>query len=166
MDTNLEVDRRLMEVNYFGTIALTKAILPHFTGRGKGHIAVVSSLVGKFGTPYRSAYAASKHALHGFFDSLRAELHEKGVIITMLCPGFIHTQVSVNALTADGSPLGRMDEAQAEGMDPDRCAREMLAALRREKEEAYMGGKEKYGVWLKRFMPSLFSKILRRSKVR
>ncbi|MFA0960959.1 SDR family oxidoreductase [Roseivirga sp. BDSF3-8] len=165
-ETSLEVDRRLMEINYFGTVALTKALLPHFTSRGQGHIAVVSSLVGKFGTPYRSAYAASKHALHGFFDSLRAELYKYPIHITMLCPGFIHTQVSVNALTADGSPLGEMDDAQQQGMDPDTCARQMLAAIASKKEEAYMGGKEKYGVLVKRFIPRLFSRIVRKTKVR
>ncbi|MFT7297406.1 MAG: dehydrogenase/reductase SDR family protein 7B, partial [Sphingobacteriales bacterium] len=91
--TELKVDRTIMEVNYFGPVALTKAVLPDMIKRRSGNIAVVSSLVGKFGTPYRSSYAASKHALHGFFDSLRAETEDRGVKVTMVCPGFIATNL-------------------------------------------------------------------------
>jgi short-subunit dehydrogenase len=165
-ETQLEVDRTLMEVNYFGTVALTKAILPHFIQRKSGQFAVVTSLVGKFASPYRSSYAASKHALHGFFDTLRAEQYQDGISVTMICPGFIRTQVSVNALTADGSPLGEMDEAQEKGMSPDQCAKEMFDAIQSKKEEVYIGGKETLAVYLKRFFPGIFSKILQKAKVR
>ena len=165
-ETKLEVDRKLMEVNYFGTIALTKAILPHFIQRKSGQFAVVTSLVGKFASPYRSSYAASKHALHGFFDTLRAEHYQDGIAVTMICPGFIRTQVSINALTADGSPLGEMDEAQNKGMSPEACAIEIFDAIRSKKEEVYIGGKETLAVYLKRFFPGIFSKILRKAKVR
>lgn len=165
-ETNLEVDRKLMEVNYFGTIALTKYLLPHFIERKQGHIAVVSSLVGKFGSPYRSGYAASKHALHGFFDSLRAELFKDNIKVTMVCPGFIKTNVSVNALTETGDVLNKMDDAQANGMAADVFAKKMIKALEKEKNEVYIGGKEKYGVYLKRLFPNLFAKILRKAKVR
>ncbi|MDX5478155.1 MAG: SDR family NAD(P)-dependent oxidoreductase, partial [Cyclobacteriaceae bacterium] len=99
IETKLDVDKKLMEVNFFGTVALSKALLPYFIANGKGHFAIVSSLVGKFGTPYRSAYAASKHALHGFFESLRAELYQNHISVTLICPGFIRTNVSINALT-------------------------------------------------------------------
>ena len=103
VETDLAVDRRIMEVNYFGTIALAKAVLPSMLERGAGHIAVVSSLMGKFSTPRRSAYAASKHALHGFFDALRAEVHHAGVRVTLICPGYVRTDISRHALTADGT---------------------------------------------------------------
>jgi dehydrogenase/reductase SDR family member 7B len=165
-ETLLEIDRRIMEVNYFGTIALTKALLPHFLERNQGHFAVISSLVGKFGSPYRSSYAASKHALHGFFDSLRAEQYAQNLSVTMICPGFIRTQVSVNALTGDGSQLGQMDQAQANGMSPEACADEIFEAITRKKEEIYIGGKEKYYVLVKRLFPGLFSKLLRKATVR
>ncbi|GMQ29919.1 SDR family oxidoreductase [Algoriphagus confluentis] len=165
-ETNLEVDRRLMEVNFFGTVALTKAILPHFVQKRSGQFGVVTSLVGKFASPYRSSYAASKHALHGFFDTLRAEHHQDGIAVTLICPGFIKTQVSVNALTGDGSSLGKMDEAQAKGMSPGACAVEIFSAISKKKEEVLIGGKEKYAVYLKRFFPGIFSKILRKAKVR
>jgi short-subunit dehydrogenase len=165
-DTQLEVDRKLMEVNYFGTVALTKAILPHFIQRKQGHFGVVTSLVGKFGTPYRSSYAGSKHALHGFFDTLRAEHHQDGISVTLICPGFIRTQVSINAITGDGSPLGEMDQAQAQGMSPEACAKALFGAMKGKKEEVYIGGKETLAVYLKRFLPGLFSKILRKATVR
>ncbi len=164
--TDPEVDRKIMEVNYFGTVALTKYLLPHFIERKQGHIAVVSSLVGKFGSPYRSGYAASKHALHGFFDSLRAEVYKENIKVTMICPGFIKTNVSVNALTERGEKLNKMDEAQAKGMKADDFARKMIRAIEREKNEVYIGGKEKYAVYLKRLFPNLFARILRKAKVR
>jgi short-subunit dehydrogenase len=165
-ETQLEVDRKLMEVNFFGTVALTKAILPYFIQQGSGHFGVVTSLVGKFASPYRSSYAASKHALHGFFDTLRAEHEKDGIRVTLICPGFIRTQVSVNALTGDGSPLGQMDDAQAKGYPAEKCAAEIYSAIRKEKEEVLIGGKETYAVYLKRFFPRIFSKILKNAKVR
>ena len=165
-DTQLEVDRKLMEVNYFGTVALTKAILPHFIQRKQGQFGVVTSLVGIFGSPFRSSYAGSKHALHGFFDTLRAEHHQDGISVTLICPGFIRTQVSINAVTGDGTPLGEMDQAQDQGMSPEACAKQLYQAIKGKKEEVYIGGKETLAVYLKRFLPSLFSKILRTAKVR
>jgi short-subunit dehydrogenase len=165
-DTEMSVYRRLMEVNYFGNIALSKGLLPHFLARGRGQIAVVSSLVGKFGSPYRSGYAASKHALHGFYDSLRAELTSTGIDITIICPGFIRTDVSVNALTEDGSRLQKMDEAQARGMDPDICAKKIMRDVKKKKREVYIGGKEVMGIYIKRFFPGIFSTLLPKAKVR
>lgn len=165
-ETGLEVDRKLMEVNFFGTVALTKAILPHFISRKTGQFAVISSLVGKFGSPFRSSYAASKHALHGFFDTLRAEHYQEDIAVTMICPGFIRTNVSKNALTADGTALGQMDEAQQKGMSPEDCAAELFSAIIRKKEEVNIGGKETLAVLVKRFFPGIFSKIIKKAKVR
>lgn len=165
-ETSLAVDRSIMEVNYFGTIALSKALLPHFLERGTGQFAVISSLVGKFGSPFRSSYAASKHALHGFFDSLRAEHSQDGIVVTMICPGFIRTNVSINALTGDGSPLGAMDEAQDKGMSPDASAKIIFNAIIKQRKEVLVGGKETLAVYLKRFFPSLFARILAKAKVR
>ncbi len=164
-DTVLEVDRRIMEIDYFGTVALTKALLPSFLAQKAGHFVVISSLVGKFGTPLRSSYSAAKHALHGFFDALRAETHDAGLHVTIICPGFIQTQVSVNALTGDGVAQNAMDDAQANGMSADECARRIVAAVRTQKLEVYIGGREKLGVYLKRFVPTLFARILRTAKV-
>jgi short-subunit dehydrogenase len=168
-ETRLEVDRRLMEVNYFGAVAITKFLLPHFIKRKSGHIVTVSSVTGVFGTPYRSGYAASKHALHGFFDSLRAELWKDvkdAITVTMICPGFIHTPITLTAVTGDGSPLGKMDEAQYKGKPADWCARKMVKAIERKKEEVYIGGIETLGVRFKRLFPRLFSRYIRSAKVR
>lgn len=164
--TALSVDRRIMEVNYFGAIALTKNILPHFLSRKQGHFVNISSLTGKFGTPYRSGYAASKHALHGFFDAVRAEHYRDNIKVTMICPGFIHTPITLSALTADGAPLNKMDEAQFKGKPADWCAAKIVRAIEKQKEEVYIGGREVFAVYLKRFFPSLFSKIIRKVAVR
>lgn len=165
-ETPIAVDRKLMEVNFFGTVALTKALLPHFIARKSGQFGVVSSLVGKFGSPYRSSYAAAKHALHGFFESLRLEHFQDNIAVTMICPGFIKTDVSKNALTADGTPLNQMDKAQENGMSAEDCAKEIFHALTKKREEVYIGGKETMGIYLKRFVPTIFTKILRKSEVR
>ncbi len=165
METPLDVDRMIMETNFFGTISLTKAVIPSMKERGSGRIVVISSLVGRFGTPLRSAYSASKHALHGFFESLRAEVWDLGIGVTLVCPGFIRTNISVNALTGDGSPQGTMDEAQAHGMPPDACAWKIIAAVEKGKSEVYIGGKELMGVYIKRFAPGLFDRIIRKARV-
>lgn len=165
-DTSLEVDRKIMEVNYFGAIALTKYLLPHFIKRKHGHYVVVSSLTGKFGTAWRSGYAASKHALHGFFDAVRAEHYADKIKVTMICPGFIYTPITFSALTGDGTPLNKMDRAQDGGMPADVCARKMIRAIEKNKEEVYIGGKEVIGVYAKRFFPALFSKLIRKINVR
>ncbi|RLD21953.1 MAG: short chain dehydrogenase [Bacteroidetes bacterium] len=165
-DTPIEVDRRIMEINYFGTVLLTKAVLPSMIENGFGHIVPISSLLGKFGSPFRSGYAASKHALHGFFDSLRAEVYDKNIFITLVTPGFVRTNVSINAITEDGSPLNEMDDAQEKGMLPEVCARKIVRGIEQEKNELLMGGKETMAVYLKRFVPGLFAKIIRKAKVR
>lgn len=165
LETSLEVDKMLMNVNYFGTVALTKAVLPSMITHQLGHIVVITSLTGKFGTQLRSAYAASKHALHGFFDSLRAELGQTPVKITLICPGFIRTNVSINALRGDGSKQGKMDDATGKGMAADRLAVKILSALEQGREEAYFGGKEVLGVYIKRFLPRYFSRLIKNAKV-
>lgn len=161
-DTDVSVDRRIMEVNYFGAVTLTKLLLPSMRERGRGHFLVVSSVVGKFGTPHRSAYAASKHALHGFFDSLRAEVYADGLRVTLFCPGFVKTSVGHNALTADGTPLGeKKDDVREIGMPPEACAEAMIRAVEKEKDEVYFGGWETLGVYVKRLSPALFNRMIR-----
>ncbi|MCW5921830.1 MAG: SDR family oxidoreductase [Saprospiraceae bacterium] len=164
-DTALDVDKKIMDINYFGTIMLTKALLPNMLTHRLGHIVTITSLTGKFGSPMRSSYAASKHALHGFFDSLRAELADTPIKVTLICPGFVRTNVSINALTADGSKQNKMDEATDKGMAPEVLAAKVLRAIERGKEEAYFGGKEVLGVYVKRFFPAYFSRLIKRAKV-
>ncbi|GAB3250642.1 SDR family oxidoreductase [Chitinimonas naiadis] len=165
-DTLLSVDRHLMDVNYLGTVALSKAVLPGMLARRDGHLVTITSLVGKFGTPMRSSYAASKHALHGFFDSLRAELWRDGIRVSLVCPGFIRTNITYNALVGDGSPQGKMDQAQAQGIAPADCARRILAGLDRGRDEIYVAQlRERVGVYLKRFLPGLFARVVRKARV-
>lgn len=168
-ETQLEVDRKVMEVDYFGTIGITKHLLPHFLSRKAGHIVTISSVMGKIGTPYRSGYAAAKHALHGFFDSLRAELwkESKDIHVTLVCPGWIKTNITMHAVTGDGSTLNEMDGSTETGMPPNVFAPKVLKAISRKKEEVYIGGtKEVLAIYLKRFLPRTFSKIIRKAKVR
>lgn len=168
-DTLVNVDRKIMEVDYFGTVSLTKYLLPHFLKRKSGHYVVVTSAMGIIGTPYRSGYAAAKHALHGFFDSLRAELwkESRNIHVTLVCPGWVHTHITLNAMTGDGSKLNQMDETTRHGLDPKRFARKMIRAMERKKNEVYIGGwKEVTGIYLKRFLPGLFARLVRTAKVR
>lgn len=165
-DTSLAVDKQLMDINYLGTVGLTKAVLPHFIEKKSGHFVTTTSIVGKIGTPLRSSYAASKHALHVFFDSLRAENYEHNIKVTLICPGFVRTNISLNALTGDGSKQQKMDKATANGIHPDRFAKLMIKAIEKQKEEAYIAGaKEKLGVYVKRFFPKLFSIMIRKLSV-
>lgn len=164
-DTSLEVDKKIMNINYFGTIALTKAVLPNMLKNKSGHIVVISSVTGKIGVPLRSAYAASKHALHGFFDTLRAEIHNENINVSIICPGYIRTNLSLNALTANGTAQNIMDDALNNGMEPAYVVEKIIDAIEKKKEEVVIAGKEKLGVYLKRFWPGLFSKIIKKTKV-
>lgn len=165
VETDIDVIRKVMEVNFFGTVALTKHLLPSMIERKSGHIVVTSSVMGKFGTRLRSTYAASKHALHGYFDSLRQEVYDHNIQVTLVCPGFIKTNVTLNALQGDGSILGQMGRGQEQGMDPDVFTEKLLPKILKGEEEVYIGGKEIWGVYLKRLVPRLFHKILRNSDV-
>lgn len=144
-----------METNFFGTVALTKAVLPSMLKR-KSRIIAVSSLMGKFGTPW-SSYCASKHALHEFFDSLRAEVWRQGISVTVICPGFIRTNISINALTTCGSAHGVMDEATARGMLPDTCAERIIAAVEGKKAEVCIGDREVVAVLPQEVCPALLN---------
>jgi len=164
-DTQMPVYKRLMELNYLGTVSLTKALLPHFIERQSGHFVTVTSLMGKFGSPLRSGYCGAKHALHGFFDVLRMEHERDGIDVTLICPGFVQTQVAKNALTNDGSPQTRDDQATSKGLSPEDFANRMVKAVHKKKFEAYIGGKEVKGIYLKRFFPKLLHKVVLKSEV-
>lgn len=165
-ETSIAVDKRIMDINYLGTVALTKALLPHFIENKNGQFVITTSIVGKMGTPLRSSYAASKHALHGFFDSLRAENYKNNISVTLVCPGFVKTNVSINALTGNGTAQNKMDVATQNGIAPNRFAKLMAKAIYTKKEEVYIAGaKEKSGVYVKRFFPKLLSIMIRKLSV-
>lgn len=165
-DTSIEVDKKLMEVDYLGTIALSKALLPHFVEQQSGYFVTVTSVMGKFSSPYRSAYCAAKHALHGFFDALRMEHEKEGIKVSLICPGFVNTNIARSALTGDGSPLGKQDRATHKGLSTDVFCKRMMKAMGKQKFEAYIGRKEVLGVYLKRFFPKLLHRFVMKSAVR
>lgn len=166
INTSLEVDRQIMEVNYFGSIALSKGILKSQVKQRSGHHVVISSAVGIISSPLRSAYSASKHALHGFYDALRAEHHRDNIKVSVICPGYIRTNISKNALMGDGRSQGTMDDAQTNGISPEKCAAKIIKAIETNKEEVYIAGaRELAGIYTKRFIPGLFSMMIRKVKV-
>ncbi len=156
VETPVEVDRKVFEINYFGTITLTKSVLPHMINNGSGSISVTSSISGKFGFPLRSAYSASKHALHGFFETIRLEHKKDNINVTIVCPGRIRTNISVHALNNEGKPYGIMDAGQAKGMPAEKCAVKIIKAISRKKREVYVGGSEILMVYLKKYLPNIF----------
>ena len=155
-ETPLFVDRKILEINFFGTVALTKAVLPEMIKNGGGHLAVTSSIVGKFGFPYRSSYSASKQALHGFYESLRAENVKNNIEVSIIIPGRIKTNISVNAVNKDGKTHGKMDEGQDTGMAVEKAAKKIIRQLSKQKKEIYVGGNEMIMVAIRRFLPRLF----------
>ena len=159
-DTTMDVNRQIMEVNFFGNIAMTKAVLPVFRQQKSGQILVISSIAGKFGFHLRSAYSASKHALFGYYESLVMEESEYHLKVTVACPGKINTPISTNAVTAEGKAHGHMDHNQSTGMPVDVCVDQLLKALVKNKHEVLIGNKELIAVKLKRFFPRLFWKII------
>ena len=165
IETSLDVDRRVMEIDYFGTLALTKALLPGMVKRGHGHFVVVTSLMGLFSSPLRSGYCGAKHALHGFFEALRAEHHDDGLKVTMVCPGFIRTNISLNAVVGDGSQQGTMDAKTGAGMTAEQCAERMVKAVERNKAEVLIGRYEILAAYIKRLSPALLRRIVRRAAV-
>lgn len=154
--------RRIMDVNYFGAVACTHAALP-FLKLSRGRIVNVASLTGKTGVPTRSGYAASKHAMTGFFDSLRIEIASSGVSVTTAFPGFVATGVRRHAVGPDGRPLGESPIQEDRVMTPETCARLILEAADRRKREVVMTAKGKIGVWAKLVVPGLVDRIAART---
>lgn len=163
VDSRLDVERKIMDINFWGPVAITKVLLSEKKPDSKLHLVLTSSLSGKYGVPKLAAYAASKHAIHGYFDSLRAETFGSGLFIHIVIPGFIRTNITVAGLRGDGSTSGKMQNALAEGMDPEVCALGILRGLERGKEEFVVGGSERFTVPLNRLFPSLMKRLIRSS---
>ncbi len=161
-DTDMSVIRNLMEVNFLGTAELSSAVMPNMVDKKSGHQVVISSVIGKIGIPSRTGYAASKHALHGYFDALRAEHDDDNIDITIICPGYIRTNLSKNALLGDGSKNEVTDDKIAGGMSVDEFVSKALKKIAAKKKEVYIGGfREILGIYVMRFAPNLFFKIAR-----
>lgn len=162
METNEQVEERIMQINYFSSVALSKAVLPQMEKNGFGHLVLISSITGKIGVPSRSSYCASKHALIGYFDALRAELRIKKspVNINIIMPGYIHTNISMNAVKGDGNNQGIMDKGQAKGMPVEDCVKQIINAIRKNKKEVLIGRKELLMAYFRRFIPSLYYNLI------
>jgi short-subunit dehydrogenase len=161
--TDLSIFERIIRVNYLGAVYLTHYALPHLKQR-RGLIVAVSSLTGKIGVPTRTGYSASKHALQGFFDSLRIELHGSGVDVLVVSPGFVATDVRAHAFGADGQPLGQRTTTTPRAEDDDtmsveECVRQMVAAIEARRRELVMTQKARFGLFLKLVVPSLVDRI-------
>ncbi|XP_022347218.1 dehydrogenase/reductase SDR family member 7B [Enhydra lutris kenyoni] len=161
VDTTTDVDKKVMETNYFGPVALTKALLPSMIKRRQGHVVAISSIQGKISIPFRSAYAASKHATQAFFDCLRAEMEQYEIEVTVISPGYIHTNLSLNAVTADGSTYGVMDKSTAQGRSPAEVARDVLAAVGKKKKDVILGDLlPSLAIYLRTLAPGLFFSLM------
>lgn len=158
--TAFEVERRIMDINYWAPVILTKNVLPSMIDSGFGHIVVISSLSGKYGIPRAAAYAASKHALHGFFESLRSELNQKDVSISLIIPGIIKTGITANALTGTGDKFGKIEAAFINGYPADKAAKKIVKAILDKKEEAFVGGTEGITLWINRISQWLLRRII------
>ena len=161
LENSMQVERMIMETNYFGTIALTKAILPHFLNQGHGWFAVVTSIAGIVGVPGRTAYAASKHALHGFFDSLRAEQYSCPIDVTIIMPGFINTSITIKELKGNGEEYGKVEKSHRLGLAADVCASKIIRKLAYKRKNIKVGGLEIFSLYLSRFAPNLYDFLIR-----
>ncbi len=167
MDTSEAVERQIMEVDYFAQTRLTRLVLPEMIAQGGGKIVMVSSIAGLVGTQYRGAYSAAKAAIHLWANSLRAELYDNGIEVATIFPGFIKTNVSINALTGDGSVQGTMDEATSNGLTATAFAKQVVKALSKDKEYIIVGGRqEKLATRVNRLSPPKLYKLIRQSQVK
>lgn len=163
-DTSMDMVRRIMEINYFAPVAIAKCLLPMMVQRGGGKIAVTTSIAGRFGFPLRCGYSSSKFALYGFFETLQAEYYDRGIRVTIVCPGRVCTNISKYALDKGGKPHGEMDPGQANGMSADKAASIITRAIARGKREVLVGRKELLMVYIKRFFPGLCARLARKIK--
>jgi dehydrogenase/reductase SDR family member 7B len=158
-ETPLWLDRKIFEINYFGTIALTKAVLPSMIRQKSGHILATSSISGRFGFPLRSAYSASKQALHGFFETLYLENKKSNIKTSVIIPGRVNTSISYHALNADGKEHGQLDDGQAKGISPDKAAKIIIRGIEKNKREILVGKSELMLLHIRRYLPWLFFRI-------
>lgn len=163
-ETSMEVFHKIMDINFYAPVEMTKAILPLMLENGGGNIAATTSIAGCFGFPLRCAYSSSKHALYGFFETLQAEYTDKGIHTTLVCPGRVRTDISLNSLDRNGQRRGVMDPGQANGISAEKAAKKIVRAIDRNKREVLVGGKELIMVYIKRFFPGLCARLARKIK--
>jgi short-subunit dehydrogenase len=159
---DVSVLERIMRVNYMGAVYCTRHALQYLR-ESRGRIVGISSLAGRTGVPTRTGYAASKHAMTGFFDSLRIELADSGITVTMIYPGFVATGIRENATGPDGRPIMVSPVKEGEVMSVEDCARRIVRAIERREREVVMTARGRMGLWLKLFAPGLVDRIARRA---
>ncbi|TGM97398.1 SDR family oxidoreductase [Leptospira dzoumogneensis] len=159
-ETDIKIFRSIMDTNYFPLVFLYR-LLESDLRQSEGHVVAISSIQGKFATQLRSGYAASKHAMQGFMDSIRLENAKTGIHVMTVCPGFVKTEISIKALAGDGTPHGIMDEGQKNGLEPESVAKKILKGIEKRKREIIPSKlKEKFGYFLSRISPKTLDKIL------
>ncbi len=159
VDTRMSTYRTLFELDFFAVVALTQVVVPAMRARGHGHVVTISSVTGKVAVPLRTGYSAAKHAVQGFMDAARAELQRDGIHFTTVCPGFVRTDISYNAITGDGGRHNQMDSGQANGISAEACARQVWRAVQRRQAEVLIG-REGWAVLLQRLAPGLLRRVL------
>ena len=157
--TSLEVNRTLMELNFFAPVAIAQAVLPHFKKLNSGNITLISSVAGLMGFPLRSGYAASKHAVKGYFETLQTELYATNIKISVVYPGRIDTNISRNAITGNGLRYGKNDQNNEVGMSVEVCARKIISGIKKEKKIIIIAKAERLLLWLWWFLPSIYFKL-------
>ena len=160
-ESPLEIDRLVMEIDYFAGIILAKAVLPGMIERGEGYFGVTSTIAGKFGFPMRSAYSAAKHALFGFYESLLAENYHKGIRVTLFSPGRVRTNISINSVDSQGKARNVMDPGQANGISPEKCAQKMLRSMKKGRRDVLIGGSELIMVYIYKYLRPLYYRMAR-----
>ncbi len=158
-DTSMDTIRKIMEVNFFAGVAISKYLLPHFMERGSGHLVPISSMAGLMGFPKRTGYAASKHAVKGFFETMQTEMDIPGMEITIISPGRINTPISMSAITATGELHGKMDKDLLNGIPVSVCAKKILDGVEKKKKHVIVARAERFLWWFWWFIPSIYRKI-------
>lgn len=164
IDTEMHVIRKVMDVNYYAPVIITKALLPKMIAQGGGQLVATTSIAGRFGFPLRCAYSSSKHALYGFFETVQAEYYDQNIRVTLVCPGRVRTNISFYALEKDGKQHGKLDAGQAGGITPEKAGKKIMNAIYKQKREVLVGSKELLMVYFKRFLPSLAALMARKIK--
>jgi len=164
VETEMHVIRKVMDIDFYAPVILTKAILPRMIAQGGGQLAVTTSIAGCFGFPMRCAYSSAKHALYGFFETVHAENYKDNIRVTIVCPGRVRTNISLHALEKDGRQHGKMDAGQAKGITPEKAARKIVRAIYRRRREVLIGSTELTMAYIKRFFPGLCARLARKVK--
>ena len=164
VETDMKVIRKVMDIDFYAPVILTKSVLPRMIAQGGGQLAVTTSIAGCFGFPMRCAYSSAKHALYGFFETVQAENYKDNIRVTIVCPGRVRTNISLHALEKDGRQHGKMDAGQAGGISPEKAARKIVRAIYHRRREVLIGSTELTMAYIKRFFPGLCARLARKVK--